>query len=188
MILDTQAITDFIFVENTLAPCEVILVPGGSRPHLAEKAAKLYHQGMAKYIIFSGHSNWRIPDHPNEATYLKAVAMSLGVPDENIICEPHAAHTMENAEFSLKILQERGFAIEKFILVCKGFHSRRALLTYQHVFPPGVEFFVNTTDDDDVANRENWITNKTHIQRVMSEVEKIGKYFWDKIEPTGSGD
>ena len=37
MIQDINFITDFIFVEDTISPCDVILVPGGSHPQLAEK-------------------------------------------------------------------------------------------------------------------------------------------------------
>jgi hypothetical protein len=52
MIQDINFITDFIFVEDTITPCDVILVPGGSHPQLAEKAAELFKQDMAPYILF----------------------------------------------------------------------------------------------------------------------------------------
>jgi len=181
MIHNTSFITDFIFVENSIAPCEVILVPGGSRPQLAEKAAELYINGMAKVILFSGHANWRIPEYSSEAEYLKSVAVSLGVPVDSIICDHEAAHTFQNAEFSLAILRKLNFKLDKFILVCKGFHSRRALMSYQCVFPKTTEFFVATTEDNLSPQRDTWTKNGEHIKRVMGEVEKIGKYFNDKI-------
>ena len=181
MIQNADFITNFIFVENNIAPCEVILVPGGSRPQLAEKAAALYHQGMAKYIIFSGHANYRIPDYPSEAEYLKSVAVSAGVPKNHILCEPKASHTFENAAFSLELLRRHHFTLDKFILVCKGFHSRRALLTYQYTFPETTHFYVATTEDSLNPARGTWTTKEKYIKLVMGEVEKIGKYFGDKI-------
>ena len=181
MIHNVNFITDFIFVENSIAPCEVILVPGGSRPQLAEKAAELYNAGMAKVILFSGHVNWRIPEYSSEAEYLKSIAVSLGVPADSIICDHEAAHTLQNAEFSLAILRKMNFKLDKFILVCKAFHSRRALLSYQCVFPKTTKFFVATTEDNQSPQRDTWATEDKHIKRVMSEVEKIGKYFSDKI-------
>ena len=186
MIHNTQAISDFIFVENSvLTPCEVILVPGGSRPQLAEKAAELFSKGMAKYILFSGSANYRIADYPNEAEYLKAMAMGCGVPEDRIICEPNATHTIENAEFSMAILREMKIDISKVILVCKAFHSRRALLSYQYIFPESTEFLVATTVDNNGFSKENWTEKPEFITRVMSEVEKIGKYFSGKIFCTG---
>lgn len=182
MIHDTDFITDFIFVKSNIQPCDVILVPGGSRPKLAQKAAELYHAGMAKYIIFSGHANFRIPNFPSEAEYLKTIAIENDVPSAHIFCDHAAQHTFQNAEFSLDILVKNNFALDKFMLVCKGFHSRRALLTYQHVFPNDTQFFVVTADDDDSCpSRNNWTTKPEYIDRVMSEVKKIGSYFSDKI-------
>jgi len=180
-VKDINFITNFIFVENSITPCEVILVPGGSRPHLAQKAAELYHQGMAQYIIFSGHANYRIPNYPSEAEYLKTIAISLNVPEKNIFTEPKASHTFENAEFSLALLRKMNFSLDKFILVCKAFHSRRALFTYQHVFPQATQFFVSTTNDTQNPGRDNWVTTEKYVKLVMSEVEKIGKYFCDKV-------
>ncbi len=46
-----DCITEFMFVETALEPADVILVPGGSHPQLMERAADLYHQGMAPYIL-----------------------------------------------------------------------------------------------------------------------------------------
>jgi uncharacterized SAM-binding protein YcdF (DUF218 family) len=181
MIHNTDFITNFIFVENSVTPCEVILVPGGSRPQLAQTAAELYKNGFAKYILFSGHANYRIPQFSSEAEYLKTIAVNEGVPAANIICEPKAAHTFENAEFSLGLLREKNFKLDKFILVCKAFHSRRALLTYECVFPETTEFFVTTTNDTLNPNKNNWTTTEKYVKLVMSEVEKIGKYFGGKI-------
>lgn len=118
---NTDFITDFIFVKNNPQPCEVILVPGGSRPQLAQKAAEFYNQGMAKYILFSGSANPKISDYSSEAEYLKAVAIDLGVPGENIMCDHQATHTFGNAEFSLALLQK--WALELTSLYSFAKHS-----------------------------------------------------------------
>jgi len=97
MIQDINFITDFIFVEDTISPCDVILVPGGSHPQLAEKAAELFKQGMAPYILFSGRVNPNMPEYPSEAEWLKSVAFGLGVPADKVLCEDKAAHSFENA-------------------------------------------------------------------------------------------
>lgn len=49
-----DCITEFIFVEDQPEPADVIFVPGGSYPDAARRAAKLYHQGYAPYILPSG--------------------------------------------------------------------------------------------------------------------------------------
>ena len=184
MIHHVDFITDFIFVENILSPCDIILVLGGSHRQLAQKAAELYQKGLAKYILFSGQKNPNIAEDISEAEWLKAIAVNLGVPAGQILCENKAAHTFENAEFSLNLLEEKSLKFDKVMLVCKAYHSRRSLLTYQYIFPENTKFLVAPTVDKRGLNRESWTMKEEHIGKVMGEVEKIGKYFKDKISIT----
>ena len=176
-----DAITKFIFVDDAITACDAILVPGGSHPQLAEKAAELYKHGMAGYILFSCRANPRIPDFPSEAEYLKSIAIGFGVSAEHIICENKAAHTLENAEFSLSALAHMNIKADKIILVCKAYHSRRVLLTYQYVFPESTDFLVAPVTDKRGLNQHTWTSKQEYADKVMGEIEKIGKYFKDKV-------
>ncbi len=49
-----QDITDFIFMSDLPQKSDVILIPGTSHAEITEKAAELYHQGYAPYILPSG--------------------------------------------------------------------------------------------------------------------------------------
>lgn len=176
-----DCISDFIFVDDFIDSSDIILIPGGSHRQLAEKAATLYNQGMATYILASGHANPNIPNYPSEAEYLKAIAVELGVPPEKFLCENKASHTFENAEFSFQMLSNMKIKADKIIIVCKAYHSRRALFTYRYKFPVNTEFLVASVVDKNGLSKSNWYTKPDYITKVMSEVEKIGKYFKDKI-------
>lgn len=63
------------------------------------------------------------------------------------------------------------------ILVCKAYHSRRALLTYQSMFPKNTDFFVASVPDKRDITKDNWYLDEEKIKIVMGEVVKIGKYF-----------
>lgn len=117
--------------------------------------------------------------------YLKSLAISLGVPAEHIICEEKAGHTFENAEFSSSMLIDMGIVPKKIILVCKSYHSRRALISYQCVFPKDTAFLVSSITDKNGLNQQNWASRQEYVDKVMSEVEKISKYFKDKIVKSG---
>ncbi len=176
-----DSITKFIFVEDDITPCDIILIPGGSHPQLAERAAYLYNQGKAKLILASGRANPNIPEFASEAEFLKSISVNMGVPNEKFICENEASHTFENAEFSLTMLNNMNLKHDRIILVCKAYHSRRSLLTYQYFFPKNTEFLVSPTTDKRGLHKDNWTTNPEYIEKVMGEVEKIGKYFKDKV-------
>ncbi|MDH5164548.1 YdcF family protein [Heyndrickxia oleronia] len=174
-----DCITDFIFVENELASADVILVPGANHPQLMEKAVSLFKQGLAPYILPSG--GYKPHVGTTEWEYLQNIAVEKGVPEDSILKEDKAQHTLENARFSLEVLKNKGIHPNKVIIVCKAGHSRRALLCYQAEFPKNTEFIVSPVVDRYGITKDNWFLSEIGINRIMTEVEKIGKYFGDFI-------
>jgi uncharacterized SAM-binding protein YcdF (DUF218 family) len=144
-------------------------------------AAALYHRGFSAYILPSGTYNANIPEFESEWAFLQARGIALNVPEHAILKEDRARNTFENARFSKRVLEDLRLPVRKAILLCKTYHARRALLTYQAVFPQGVEFFVLPVVDERGMTRTNWFTNPDHTAIVMGEVEKIGSYFLDVI-------
>ncbi|MCS7464403.1 YdcF family protein [Paenibacillus doosanensis] len=175
-----DCITDFIFVETGLAPADVIVVPGGSYPQSMEKAAALCRQGLAQYILPSGGANPRL--ETTEWEFLRDVGMAHGVPEAAILKEDRAQNTFQNARYSLEVLRQAGIRHGKVIMVCKSWHSRRALLTYQTAFPQETEFFIAPVRDSLGIGRDNWFLSEEGIRRTLKEVEKIGAYFGRKIQ------
>lgn len=172
-----DCISDLVFVKTEVQTADIILVPGGSYPESMEKAAELYKQGLAPLILPSGHFNPKIPQYRSEWEFLKSVGVKLGVPEDKILKEDKARHTFENAEFSWRLIEENKLAVKKVILVCKAYHSRRALLTYKSIFPSNIEFFVVSVSDKREIKKDNWFMDEEKIKIVMGEVVKIGTYF-----------
>lgn len=172
-----NSITDFVFMENQIEPADVILIPGGSHKQLIEHAVKLYHYGLAPYILPSGGSNRKLTKYNSEWEFMYESALKLGVPKEAILKEDKARHTFENAELSLHILKEKGIEINKVILVCKNLHARRAYLTYATTFPSDIKIMASPIVDGKDIRKDNWFLDKEKINIVMSEVVKIGSYF-----------
>jgi uncharacterized SAM-binding protein YcdF (DUF218 family) len=174
-----DCITDFIFVENEISSADVILVPGANHPQLMERAAALFKQGLAPYILPSG--GYKSHVGTTEWEYLRDIGVENGVPDDVILKEDKAQHTLENARFSLEVLKNIGINPKKVIMVCKAGHARRALLCYQAEFPKETEFLVAPVIDRYGITKENWYLSEVGISRIMTEVEKIGKYFRELI-------
>ncbi|MTI47660.1 MAG: YdcF family protein [Firmicutes bacterium] len=172
-----NSITDFIFMKDEIEQADVILIPGGSHKQLIERAASLYHDGFASYILPSGGRNQKLPNHNSEWEFLYENAKKLGIPKEAILKEDKARHTFENAEFSLEVLKDKNISVKKAILVCKNFHARRAYLSYATVFPSDVKIIVSPVVDGKEIKKDNWFLDKNKTHRVMSELVKIGTYF-----------
>ena len=50
-------ITSYIFVDDVPAKADIIFIPGGSNPEIAERAAEIWKNRFAPYIIPSGKYN-----------------------------------------------------------------------------------------------------------------------------------
>jgi len=172
-----DCISDLVFVKTELQSADIILVPGSSEPQSMEMAAKLYKQRLAPFILPSGSYNPRIPEYRSEWEFLKSLGVKLGVPEDKILKESQARNTFENAEFSWGVINKNKIPVTKAILVCKAYHSRRALLTYQSIFPKGVEFYVVSIPGKIGLSKNNWFLDENKTKIVMGEVVKIGDYF-----------
>ncbi len=177
-----QCISDFIFVETDVYPSDLILIPGSDCPELAVRAAELYKAGFGPIILISGGHNSKIPDYPSESEFLSSIVFSKGISRDAVILENKARNTFENAVLSWEIIDKQVLNPKRCILVCKGYHSRRALLTYRARFPANIEFCISTVEDYKKINKQNWFLNDIGIETVTTEVVKIGKYFNTEIK------
>lgn len=182
MKIPYKCISDFIFVEEKLDKADVILVPGCNKLQVIEGAVNLYKEGFAPYILPSGGKTKGLLGFESEWEMLKERAVELGVPDKAILKEDQAMNTFENAKYSLKVLETLGIGFDKVILSCKWFHSRRALLTYETIFPKNVKFYVAPVLDENKIHKDNWYYDKNQVNEVMTEVVKIGRYFSTEVE------
>src|SRR5690606_3458715 len=74
---------------------DCIMVFGYGELDRAEKAIKLYKQGKAPYLLFSGGNKWGERDEI-EAIKMKRFALEQGVAEEAILVETMSNHTKEN--------------------------------------------------------------------------------------------
>lgn len=87
-------------------------------------AAKLYQEGLAEWIIPCGGQTENTP--VSEARVMTDTLVNLGVPGEHIRQEDKSLYTVENIRNAKTILQDRGIAKPRVILVTSDYHAFRA--------------------------------------------------------------
>lgn len=120
-----------------LDKADAILALGSHDLRVAERAARLWLDGWAPWLILTGgFGNFTAGtfDEP-EADKFAKVAESLGVPRESMIVENQATNTGENIRFTRAILEERGLTIRSVLAVQKPFMERRALAALRKQWP-----------------------------------------------------
>lgn len=87
-------------------------------------AVQLYKNGYAEHIIFSSGYMYVF----KEPLVMKALAMSLGVPESAIILEDKAKNTYENIIFTKKVLESKRW--NKVLVISSPYHMRRVAMIF----------------------------------------------------------
>jgi uncharacterized SAM-binding protein YcdF (DUF218 family) len=132
-----ERIWDYHHLHHDLAPADVVVVLCSHDVVVAERGADLYLQGFAPWLVFSGGQGaitsrlWTEP----EAAVFARIAVERGVPADRILTETRSTNTGENVAFTRMLLEERGIAVERVLLVQKPYMERRAYATFRRVWP-----------------------------------------------------
>jgi uncharacterized SAM-binding protein YcdF (DUF218 family) len=130
-------IWDYHRLNHQLSKAETILVLCSHDKMVAERGARLFLEGWAPLLIFSGglgaitKNMWSVP----EADQFAEVAVGMGVPIEKIIIENRSTNTGENILFTKQVLAEKKINPQKFILVQKPYMERRSYATFRRLWP-----------------------------------------------------
>ena len=184
-----EQISEFIFAEDEPEKADIIFIPGNGYSQMAEKAAALYGENYASFVLPSGKYSITVGkfggvlsgqeryngNYRTEWDFLKDVLIKNHVPDEVILKEDQATFTWENARFSREVTDKAEIEIKKALLCCKNYHARRSLMYYQRAYPE-VEFRVCPCCVDGVT-KENWMNFEEGIQSVLGEVQRIVTQF-----------
>lgn len=94
---------DYHCIYDPVPVCDVIVGLGSYDLRVAERAADLYLEGLAPWLIFSGKSgNFTQNLFPaSEAEAFAEAAIARGVPEKAIVLEKEATNIGENIRFSL---------------------------------------------------------------------------------------
>ena len=124
-------------LQHQLEPADAVLVLCSHDQKVAERGAQLFFEKWAPLLIFSGglgaitSSIWSEP----EADQFAAIAIQLGVPEENILVENQSTNTGENVRFTRRLLAEKQIDPQRFILVQKPYMERRSFATFRMFWP-----------------------------------------------------
>nr|WP_068130001.1 YdcF family protein [Nosocomiicoccus ampullae] len=125
MLMVTSVIDSFNHNETDIPEkVDVIIMLGGGDKGRMEKAAELYHEGYADYVIITPESK---DIYPQSTEF----AVELGIPEDAIIKEYEATSTYTNAVESFKIMDEYSF--DSALVVTSDYHLKRSKLIYDRV-------------------------------------------------------
>ena len=186
-----RVITEFIFLEDLPEKADLIIVPGNTWPQPARRAAALYHEGMAPYIVVSGRYSKGQQTfagaacegdrykgaYMTEADFLTDVLIREGVPETAVLQERKAEFTLENARYIRRLLEEKKMTVKKALICCQAFHARRCRMYFEYVFQDtDVEFLMCRAATQGIS-RCSWMESQKGLDTVLGELRRCGEQF-----------
>jgi uncharacterized SAM-binding protein YcdF (DUF218 family) len=178
--METDALAKILWEYNLLHhklhKADAILVLGSNDLRVAEHGARLYKEGWAPLILFSGNTgrlteSWK----QTEAEAFADVAERYGVPRSAMLLEPRSTNTEENIVFVKKLLGEKGISANRFILVTKPYMERRAYATFKKQWPEaGVSVSTPPLSYESYPNEDISKDEMVHI--LVGDTERIKVY------------
>lgn len=168
-------ITDYMLVETPLRPADLCFVFGGQNAdHLADHAAKLYHQGLCKHILVSG--GVATDDGRLECDRMRDRLVEKGVPEDIILVENQATNTGENVTCGMKLIDRKiGLENVNSVIGIGQIHaSRRFIMTLEKHWPDVVKMF--STPNYYPVDRKDWHKDEKFRDDVMREFNKVAPY------------
>lgn len=104
----------------------IVAISGGDTSARADEAIKLFKNGWADTIIFSGAAADK--SGPSNAIVMKQRAIDAGVDPNAVVVEETSETTDQNASATTSIFNKLG--IKSAILVTSAYHERRATLEF----------------------------------------------------------
>jgi uncharacterized SAM-binding protein YcdF (DUF218 family) len=117
-----------LMIQSQLKSVDAIVVLGGDSGERVYRAAELYAEGLAPFVVASGEGDCR----KNRDRLILAQ-----VPENHVRVDCESGSTAENAEYVVRLLRKR--EIKTAIIVTTWWHTVRAINCFEH-FAPEIEF------------------------------------------------
>jgi uncharacterized SAM-binding protein YcdF (DUF218 family) len=130
----SELIWDYHLMHHQLQKADCIFALGCHDEGVAIRAADLFNEGWAEWLVISGGvlfdgNESAIEKKITEAEYFRDIAIGKGVPAQKIIIENKATNTGENFQLTGELLKQLGHSFQKFIVVQKPYMERRTYAT-----------------------------------------------------------
>lgn len=130
----------------------IVAVSGGDTSARVAEAVKLYNQGWADKLVFSGAA--LDTTGPSNAEAMRDQAINVGVPSSAILTESNSQDTTENAFLTSALVG----SVNRIIVVTSPYHQRRAGLEFKHFFGDKVQVVNHPTLRDRQWQNYWWST------------------------------
>ncbi len=175
VVLAGVALTFFFGIGYYLSPQDplaktdaIVAISGGDTDARVTEAVRLYDDGWAPNIIFSGAA--LDPSGPSNARAMAIIAERAGVPKTAIELDETATNTRQNATGVAGVVRAQGY--RSMILVTSPYHQRRASIEFHRALGSDIAI-INHSSADQQWRRSHWWATPYSRNLTASELQKV---------------
>lgn len=181
VLKDLQILWDYMHMNMTPGPADVIAGFGCYDEQIPLRAAELYRAGLAPAVVFSGGlgRNTSALWHTSEAERFAAIAIKAGVPESAVILETRSSNSGENLLFTRQLLAEKGVRANRVIAVHKPYMERRVFAAAPISWPEAEMTVTSprvTIPEHIRAAEAVGMTEKGVVETVVGDVQRMALY------------
>lgn len=150
----------------------IVAISGGDTAARTAEAIRLYENGWASQLVFSGAAADK--SGPSNAAAMRRQAVAAGVPPQAILIDEFSETTRQNAANATSLFAEND--IYSVILVTSAYHQRRAGLEFGERAGTSIRV-VNHPVASDKQWSSWWWVSPTGWWLALSELAKIGVFY-----------
>lgn len=166
---------NFLVEDELPKKVDVIVVLAGDKGYRTEYGVKLFKEGYASKLIFTGGEIYK---DVTAAALMKKHAVDLGVLEKDIVLEEKADSTYENAAFTKELMLKNKF--NSAIIVSSNYHMKRSKMLFDRVFKDTNINLIYCASNDQYFNPNKWWASNKSVMITFNEYLKFIGYFWGK--------
>ena len=184
-----DSITDFLFIgkkSDELEVSDLVIVLGNSFPQwTASEMHRLYQEKVimdTAKIILTGATGALNAGQESECEQMYKYAVNeLHMPEGLFVKDSKATNASENLKYSKELIEEMGGfdSFNKILFIGCDFMLRRvSMYAAKQNYPmEKLQYFGVVNKDGRNIGRDTWWETDVSRERVMAEIERIGKYY-----------
>ena len=132
-----QVLWDYLCLHQPPKKADCIVGFGCYNEDIPRRAAQLYRDGFAPWVLFTGGLG-RNTAHmwtESEAERFGRIALAEGVPENALLLEIESTNTAENIAYTRDLLTQKGIAVSSILGVHKPYMERRIYAAWKNYWP-----------------------------------------------------
>lgn len=144
-------------------------------------ALRLYRAGKASHILLTGGNVFPEPGLESESYYARGVLELWGVPESAVVMETKSRNTLQNAQFTARILAQNHWG--KVLLITSASHMHRAVMAFHAVgvavIPVPVDYLAVKTSAPAALG---WVPNVDALAGTTYALHEYLGRLWYRLE------